>query len=162
MSLSTFIVIFIIVFFAMIPISMLVEAMRPKRDEPSGLYWSDSIPVQHCDLNGTKVRYIKTGEGPALVLLHTLRTQLDFFHKIIPELSKSYTVYAVEYPGHGWSEIPDTDYTMDMFVRSVESFFEKLELNDVILAGVSIGGAIPLVMAGKKNPRLKAVVSINP
>jgi hypothetical protein len=35
-----------------------------------------------------------------LVLLHTLRTQLDLFEKVVPELSKHSTVYAVDYPGH--------------------------------------------------------------
>jgi hypothetical protein len=37
------------------------------------------VPIQYADIGGTKVRYIKTGAGPNLVLLHTLRTQLDIF-----------------------------------------------------------------------------------
>jgi pimeloyl-ACP methyl ester carboxylesterase len=94
--------------------------------------------------------------------LHTLRTQLDIFQKMIPELSKSFTVYAMDYPGHGWSDIPEADYTADFFVSSVEKFMDKLDIKETIIAGVSIGGSIPLVIAGKNNNRIKGVVSINP
>jgi pimeloyl-ACP methyl ester carboxylesterase len=52
-----------------------------------------------------KLRYIKTGAGPNLVLLHTLRTQLDLFEKVVPGLAKHFTVYALDYPGHGYSDM---------------------------------------------------------
>jgi len=76
---------------------------------------------------------------------------------MIPELNKSFTVYAMDYPGHGWSDIPKTDYTADYFVNSVEKYLEKLDLKYVLIAGVSIGGSIPLVIAGKNNNRVKGV-----
>ncbi len=30
---------------------------------------------------GPKVRYLRAGQGPALVLLHSIRTQLDLFQR---------------------------------------------------------------------------------
>lgn len=33
--------------------------------------------------DGSRLRYLKTGTGPGLVLLHTLRTQLDYFQRLI-------------------------------------------------------------------------------
>ena len=59
----------------------------------------------------------------------------------MPELSKRFTVYALE---------------------AVEGFLDKLDLRDVTLAGVSIGGAIALIIAARRNPRVARVVSINP
>ncbi len=162
MSTFGWVIIILALVFGPVLVSYIVEAVRPQPSEPSKLGWAESIPIQYADLEGTKVRYIKTGEGPALLLLHTLRTQLDIFQKMIPELSKSFTVCAFDYPGHGWSDIPDTDYTADYFVNSVEKFLDKLDLKDVLIAGVSIGGSIPLVIAGKNNNRVKGVVSINP
>jgi hypothetical protein len=44
------------------------------------------------------IRHIKTGRGPNLVLLHTLRTQLDIFEKLMPLLAERFTVYALDYP----------------------------------------------------------------
>ena len=162
MTLSTFLTVFIIVFIAMVPLSLIVETLRPKPKKPDEINWGKDIPIQYIDLDGTKVRYIKVGNGPTLVLLHTLRTQLDIFQKMIPELSKSFTVYAVDFPGHGWSDIPKKDYTLDFFVDSVERFLVKLDLHDVIFTGVSIGGSISLVIAGKNNKRIKGVISLNP
>ena len=49
--------------------------------------------------SGTRLRYLKVGTGPLLLLLHTLRTQLDYFQRLIPKLTSHFTVYAVDLPG---------------------------------------------------------------
>jgi pimeloyl-ACP methyl ester carboxylesterase len=116
----------------------------------------------HVNVGGNKLRFIQSGAGPILVLLHTLRTQLDLFEKVVPELSKHFTVYALDYPGHGYSDIPKSSYDATFFAKAVEDFLEKLDLRDITLAGVSIGGAIPLIIAAKQNPRVARVVAINP
>ena len=91
---------------ALVVVSMMVEAMRKKPIPPAGLPWGPAIPILYTDINGVRARYIRTGAGPTLLLLHTLRTQLDIFQKVIPTLAQQFTVYAVDYPGHGWSDIP--------------------------------------------------------
>jgi hypothetical protein len=80
-------------------VSFVVEALRPVPQAPQKLRWASDIPVESVEVGGNTLRYIKTGEGPNLVLLHTLRTQLDLFEKAVPELSKRFTVYALDYPG---------------------------------------------------------------
>lgn len=142
--------------------SFLVEALRPKPKVPTKLRWAPNIPIDSIDIGGIKLRYIKTGKGPILVLLHTLRTQLDLFEKVVPELSKHFTVYALEYPGHGYSDIPNARYDAAFFVAAVDGFLDKLDLRDVTLAGVSIGGSIALIIASRRNPRVARVVAINP
>lgn len=159
---AKFLIIFLVIFLSLVPLSMLVEWLRKKPVAPAHLEWAPDIPVQYLDLDGVRVRYIKTGSGPNLLLLHTLRTHLDIFQKVIPELSKFFTVYAFDYPGHGWSDIPDTDYTPDLFNESVEKFLEDLGLDNVLVAGVSIGSSISLMLAGKGNTRIKAIVAVNP
>ena len=57
-------------------VSLAIEAMRPKPKPPAKLRWAPEIPIQSLQLGGTKLRYIKSGKNPTLVLLHTLRTQL--------------------------------------------------------------------------------------
>lgn len=157
-------IILLIVIFSIAPvfISMLMEALRKAPKTPEKLYWDKSLDIQYIDLKDSKLRYIKTGQGPNLVLLHTLRTQLDIFEKVIPELSKTFTVYALDYPGHGFSSIPETNYEPELFVNSVEQFMTALDIKDATLAGISIGGSIPLLIAAKQNQRVKNVVAINP
>jgi pimeloyl-ACP methyl ester carboxylesterase len=143
-------------------LSFVVEALRPAPKAPEALSWAPDIPVAYVEVGGCKLRYIKTGRGPNLVLLHTLRTQFDLFEKVIPGLAKLFTVHALDYPGHGFSDIPKAQYDTDFFVRSVERFLDALDLRDVTLCGVSIGGAIGLIIAGRRNPRITQVMAINP
>jgi pimeloyl-ACP methyl ester carboxylesterase len=139
-----------------------VEALRQRPEAPDKLYWATNLPIRYTQIDGNRIRYIKTGSGPNLVLLHTLRTQLDIFEKIVPTLAKSFTVYTLDYPGHGFSDIPKADYGPDLFVKAVEGLLDKLDLKDVTVAGISIGGVIPLIIAAKQNPRVTKVVAINP
>ena len=161
MTLNT---ILIILAFSMLPVvvSYLVEALRKAPLEPEKLAWAKNIPVQHIDIDGTNLRYIKTGQGEPLLLLHTLRTQLDMFQKMIPSLSERFTVYALDYPGHGYSDIPNVEYTPQIFLKYVEEFLDRHDLKNVKLVGESIGGSLGLMLAAKNNPRIKQVISINP
>src|SRR5215468_8929498 len=136
--------------------------MRPTPATPKSLRWAPGVAVHFADLGGYAVRYIRAGDGPALLLLHTLRTQLDLFEKVVPELANHFTVYALDYPGHGYSDIPPGRYDADFFVRAVAGFLDALDLRDVIVCGVSIGGAIALIIAGQRNPRVARVVAVNP
>ncbi len=58
--------------------------------------------------DGQHLRYSRTGSGEPLVLLHTIRTQLEYFREIIPILARHFTVYAVDLPGHGYSSVNTT------------------------------------------------------
>jgi pimeloyl-ACP methyl ester carboxylesterase len=147
---------------AAVVVSYLVEALRLAPKRPERLTWAPDIPILYTDIRGVRIRYIKTGEGPTLVLLHTLRTQLDLFEKVVPELAKHFTIYALDYPGHGYSDIPQARYDADFFVGAVEGFLDRLDLRNATLCGVSIGGAIALIMAGRRNARLDRVVAVNP
>jgi pimeloyl-ACP methyl ester carboxylesterase len=143
-------------------VSFVVEALRPAPKPPAKLRWAPNIPIETIEVDGNRLRYIKTGKGPALVLLHTLRTQLDLFEKVVPELAKRFTVYALDYPGHGYSDIPRARYDASFFTAAVEGFLKKLDLHDVTLAGVSIGGSIVLIIAARHNPRVARVIAVNP
>jgi pimeloyl-ACP methyl ester carboxylesterase len=147
---------------ALVVLSYAVEALRPPPSPPGRLSWDPTIPIKYVDLGGTRVRYIKTGSGPNLVLLHTLRTQLDIFHKIIPELAVHFTIYAYDYPGHGWSDIAPADYAPEDFYQWTAAFLKALDIDQTCLAGISIGGTIALVLAARHDPRIRGVIAINP
>ncbi|RAZ91849.1 alpha/beta hydrolase [Mesorhizobium hawassense] len=113
--------------------------------------------------NALSMRYEKSGEGPPLVLMHTIRTQLEYFRSLAPILAKSYTVYAIDLPGHGHSPIdPPAPFDEPYFRRSVIGFIEKFDLTGVTLVGESIGGALALTVAAAIPQRIERVFSINP
>jgi pimeloyl-ACP methyl ester carboxylesterase len=111
---------------------------------------------------GRTLRFLKAGTGAPLILLHTIRTQLDYFQEVIPSLAQQYTVYAVDLPGHGYSSI-DTkaNYDEPYFRSAIIAFIEKLDLREVTLVGESIGAVLALTVASALPERIKAVVSSN-
>lgn len=162
MSLSWILLMVLASLVALVVVSFVVEALRRAPQPPQKLAWAPDIPIQYVDIGGMNLRYIKAGTGPNLVLLHTLRTQLDLFEKVVPGLANYFTVYALDYPGHGYSDIPQVRYDAEFFVRSVEGFLDALDLREAMLCGVSIGGAIALILAGRHNARVARVVAVNP
>ncbi|MCP3394995.1 alpha/beta hydrolase [Bradyrhizobium sp. CCGB12] len=109
------------------------------------------------------VRFQKTGSGPPLLLIHTIRTQLEYFRALAPLLARSHTVYAIDLPGHGHSPI-DSGASFDepYFRQAVIRFIEKLNLSDVTIVGESIGGALALTVAASLPQSVKQVYAINP
>ena len=143
-------------------LSYLVEGLRSAPTPPATLSWAPELPIKYVNVDGMKLRYIKVGQGPPLVLLHTLRTQLDMFQKVIPTLSQHFEVYALDYPGHGFSDIPDVEYAPELFIKSVAGFLEHVDVENATVVGESIGGSIALVLAARHNPRVQRVIAINP
>ncbi len=92
--------------------------------------WAPGARLNHVVLkDGQKLRYLQAGSGPPLLLMHTLRTQLDYFQRLIPLLTGSFTVYAVDLPGLGWSEAPAGLATDELSVRrSMIEFVDRLDL----------------------------------
>jgi len=143
-------------------ISYVVEALRRRPTAPARAPWGPGVSIEYANIGGIQVRYLKAGRGPNLVLLHTLRTQLDIFQKIIPKLAEQFTVFACDYPGHGWSDIPHAKYAPEDFYQWTEAFLETVDIDKASVAGVSIGGTIALVLAARQNPRVARVIAINP
>jgi len=143
-------------------LSYLVEGLRSAPTPPATLSWAPEIPIRYVNVDGVNLRYIKVGQGPPLVLLHTLRTQLDMFQKVVPAFSQHFEVYALDYPGHGFSDIPDVEYTPELFIKSVSGFLEHVDVENATVVGESIGGSIALAVAARHNPRVKRVIAVNP
>jgi pimeloyl-ACP methyl ester carboxylesterase len=125
--------------------------------------WASRDSVAWLKLSsGFTLRYVSDGDGPPLVLLHTIRTQLDYFEKIVPALSAHYRVYAIDLPGHGQSSIIDAEYGEPLYRQAVTELVEKLDLRDVTVVGESIGAVLALTVAAKLPDRVARVVAINP
>ena len=143
-------------------LSYVVEGLRSAPAAPAQLSWTPEIPIRYVKVNDINLRYLRVGQGPPLVLLHTLRTQLDMFQKVIPELSRHFEVYSLDYPGHGFSDIPKVEYTPELFIDTVAGFLDEVNVENAIVAGESIGGTIALVLAARHNPRVQRVIAVNP
>lgn len=110
------------------------------------------------------IYYTKTGTGKPLLLIHDLDAASSSYewHKIIPPLSKDYTVYAIDLLGCGQSEKPCLTYTNYVYVQLISDFI-KSEIGhrtDVIATGESSSF---IIMACANNPDLfNRIILINP
>src|SRR3989441_9077443 len=112
--------------------------------------------------DGSRLRYYTAGTGPPLVLIHTVRTQLDYFQRVIPLLWDHYTVYALDLPGMGWSDIvPGAKYEEPELRAAVVEFASGLNLHGVTLAGESLGAALALSASIDLKGRVNRVVAFN-
>jgi pimeloyl-ACP methyl ester carboxylesterase len=125
--------------------------------------WSPDGDISFLTLSdGRRLRYLKTGKGPTLVLLHTLRTQLDYFQRLILQLTDHYTVYALDLPGLGWSDIGSgASYGEPAVREAIVEFVEVLDLDDVTLAGESIGATMSLTASTQLGRSVRQVVALN-
>jgi pimeloyl-ACP methyl ester carboxylesterase len=125
--------------------------------------WSPTGEIEYATLaDGTRLRNLKAGSGPPLILLHTVRTQLDHFQLVIPKLVDAFTVFAVDFPGMGWSDIKaGASYDEPALRRAIIGFVRTLDLDDVTLAGESMGATVSLTASAELEDRVRRVVAFN-
>ena len=110
-----------------------------------------------------RVRYLESGTGPALLLLHGTAldsAQLTYGH-LIPELAKTHHVIALDWPGYGASDKPKLEYTMAFYESVLAAFVARLELSRFSVAAFSMGGGITLGYALTQVGRIEDLILID-
>jgi pimeloyl-ACP methyl ester carboxylesterase len=125
--------------------------------------WCKGGEIGHVELSGGgRVRYLRVGSGAPLLLLHTVRTQLDHFQLVIPRITDAFTVYAVDFPGMGWSDIvAGASYEEPALRAAVVRVVEDLDLTDLTLAGESMGATLSLTASVELRDRVRRIVAFN-
>src|SRR4030081_1956541 len=117
----------------------------------STLVPASGVEVEECwmELDGARMRYLRAGSGPALILLHGLLGYSFSWRFIIPELARHFTVYAPDMLGAGFSDRPaGLDHCMGATARRLLRFIGALGVSSFDLLGTSHGGAIAMTAAG--------------
>jgi pimeloyl-ACP methyl ester carboxylesterase len=113
--------------------------------------------------DGETIRVIKTGHGAPLLLMHTIRTQIEYFSEMIPFYAERFTVYAIDLPGHGQSSInKNINYDETYLRAAMTEVIHQLGLRDLTLVGESIGATLALTLAATLPDHIKEVFAVNP
>ena len=131
--------------------------------------------VEECwmDLDGARLRYLRAGSGPPVLLLHGLLGYSFSWRYTIPALAPYATVYAPDMLGSGFSDRPPgLDCRMRAVAERLLRFVEKLGLSRFDLVGTSHGGAVAMMAAAQsldstavgapKMGKLVLVAPVNP
>jgi pimeloyl-ACP methyl ester carboxylesterase len=98
-------------------------------------------------VDGISIRYVVSGSGPPVLLIHGLGEFLESWLSNIDALSEYFTVYAIDLPGHGLSEGSKEDYSLAFVVRFITGFSDVMGIQRTSLIGRSLGGPICLRVA---------------
>lgn len=116
----------------------------------------------YAPVNGTKVYYEVYGEGKPLVLLHGAFYTIEMnWGQLIPELSKTRKVIAIEFQGHGHSPYSDRKLDIVTLARDVEGVMNYLKIDSADVAGYSMGGSVAYQFAVRSPKRLNRLVIIS-
>lgn len=88
---------------------------------------------------GVTLAYTEQGDpaGPVLLFLHGFADSSHSFSRILPLLSPSYHLYAIDQRGHGNSDKPPSGYTPAEFSEDVIALMDALGIHSATLVGDS-------------------------
>ena len=108
----------------------------------------------------TKLNFIREGAGPPLLLVHGLGGSWQSWKSILPELSKSREVLALDLPGHGLTPAEVSSDTFTGLADSVETFISEQGLNGINIVGSSLGARIVLELA--RRGKVGSTIALDP
>ena len=123
------------------------------------------------EIEGARMRYLRAGSGPPLLLVHGLLGYAFSWRYAMPALATHATVYAPDMLGAGFSDrAPGIKHNMRAAAQRLLKFARQLGLTSFDLLGTSHGGAVAMMAAEESlNPqspvkirRLILVAPVNP
>jgi pimeloyl-ACP methyl ester carboxylesterase len=107
-----------------------------------------------------KVAYQERGEGPPLLLLHATLHDRHDFDPIIEQLAEHYRTIAIDWPGHGESELT-VEPSAPLFADVLEDIIDGLGLSRLLIIGNSVGGFAAARLAIVRPDAVAGLVLVN-
>ena len=102
---------------------------------------------QYRTIHGYRRAFIKTGSGPAILLIHGIGDSADSWLDVIPDLGRDHTVIAPDLLGHGHSDKPRADYSIAGYANAMRDLLAVLDIDRVTVIGHSLGGGVAMQFA---------------
>lgn len=110
-----------------------------------------------AEVNGVKIHYVIGGKGDPLVLVHGFGQNWYMWNRLLPELSKHFTVIAPDLRGVGESDKPEGGYDKKNMAKDIHELVQKLGYNSINLAGHDIGLMVAYAYAAQYGNEVKKV-----
>ena len=104
--------------------------------------------------------YLDEGTGKVVLFLHGWQDNLHTFNSLVSLLSPRLRIIRLDLPGFGKSEVPKETWDLDHYVRFVNDFIQKLNIQVDTLVGHSFGGRIAIKGEATKNLQAQKIILI--
>jgi pimeloyl-ACP methyl ester carboxylesterase len=112
--------------------------------------------------DGVPIHYDVAGLGsPALVFIHGWSCDRSYWERQMEAFQSNHLVVALDLAGHGDSGHERAVWSMEAFGKDVASVVEKLDLNEVVLIGHSMGGSVMLEAGRILTERVVALIAVD-
>ncbi|HEX2944964.1 MAG TPA: alpha/beta hydrolase [Clostridia bacterium] len=123
---------------------------------------NDEINDKYIQIDNYRVRYRALGEGSTTVMMiHGIGGYIEGWADVPAIISKHFKVVVPDMVGHGLSDKPSINYSIDMFTDFIIKFMEALNIEKAALVGHSLGGAICLDLSIKYPDKVKTLILVN-
>ncbi|MBI4541685.1 MAG: alpha/beta fold hydrolase [Gemmatimonadetes bacterium] len=112
--------------------------------------------------DGLMLRAVRAGQGPTVLLIHGYGESLLSWQSVFDRLSRRADVVAIDLPGSGLSSKPAHGYATDSLGSMVLQALDALRIEEAILVGHSLGGAVAMAAAVAAPTRVRGLVLIDP
>jgi len=128
-----------------------------ERAKSSGSFAQLSKGLTHYKLSGPS-------DGKVVVLIHGIVGPFGIWKKVADSLlSQGYRVIQYDLYGRGYSDRPDVNYDLDLFINQLSELFEVLSIrNTIYLVGWSLGGMIAVGYTAKYSDKIEKLILIAP
>jgi len=114
-------------------------------------------------LDGARMRYLRDGRGPALVLVHGLLGYSFSWRYALPVFAQRATVHAVDMLGVGFSDRPaGLDCCLQASAERLLRFLDAAAIDSCDLLGTSHGGAVSMMAASLAPDRIRRLILVAP
>jgi pimeloyl-ACP methyl ester carboxylesterase len=120
------------------PCLLLLAALPACGDEPANPL--DKAPSLYAKSGDMKIHYKSLGKGEtALVFVHGWTADMTSWRYQVSAFDGKVRMILVDLPGHGKSDKPEIDYTIDVFAKAVDAVLSETGVEKAVLAGHSMG-----------------------
>jgi pimeloyl-ACP methyl ester carboxylesterase len=128
---------------------------------PTGAWLREQgLEPRYANVAGCRVRYVRTGSGSPVLLLHGFASSIYTWNEILPSLARHHDVVALDLPGSGLSDQP-ADLTWRTLPAAVLGLMDRLAIPHAALVGNSLGGAVALTLALDHRERVDRLLLVD-
>jgi len=113
--------------------------------------------VQRMTVNGVSLAVEVRGKGPAVLFIHGYPLDRTLWAAQLSGLD-GFRVIAPDLRGLGLSDAPDLGYSMPTYADDLAALLEALQVDEVVLVGLSMGGYVAFEFLRRHRERVRALV----